>query len=101
MWTHSSGGSLDLRLRGSVLGTSAEILSVLREVDLLPLWNRYCDGASVRELVSPTELYAAAGVRLPWPVLPVMRARWNPRPWAVPLPRSQAAPMLPPRAMSK
>lgn len=68
VWTHSSGGSLDLRVRGSVHGTSAEILSVLREVDLLPLWNRYCDGASVRELVSPTELYAAAGVRLPWPV---------------------------------
>lgn len=68
VWTHSSGGTLDLRVQGRVHGSAAEILSILREVDLLPLWNRYCDGADLRRLVAPNDMWAAAGVRLPWPV---------------------------------
>ena len=41
---------------------------LLHEVDLLPRWNRYCDGAALLHAHSATDLVAATGVRLPWPV---------------------------------
>ena len=68
VFTRQSGGHLSLRIEGVVAHDGARILSVLREVDLLERWNRFCDGAETLSLLSPTELWAAAGVALPWPV---------------------------------
>ena len=69
-YTRSREGALSLRLEGAVDSGAPEILSVLREVDLLPLWNRFCDGATLLRLLSPTQLWVGAGVKLPWPVPP-------------------------------
>ena len=41
---------------------------MLHEVDLLPRWNRYCDGAALLHARSAMDLVAATGVRLPWPL---------------------------------
>jgi len=68
VYTHSEKGELSIHAHGVFDATAAEVLSVLREVELLPQWNRYCDTASVLRLMSHSELWAAAGVRLPWPV---------------------------------
>ena len=68
VYTRSRDGFLSLRIEGAVVGSIPEILSILREVDLLPLWNRFCDVAMLLHLVSPSELWVAAGVKLPWPV---------------------------------
>jgi hypothetical protein len=68
VWTRSGGGELSLRVEGRVVGTSAEIIGALREFDLLPTWNQYCDVAELQRMISPTEIWAAAGVRLPWPL---------------------------------
>lgn len=69
-YLRSDDGFLSLRIEGAVDSGAPQILSLLREVDLLPSWNRFCDEASLLRLLSPTELWAAAGVRLPWPVPP-------------------------------
>jgi hypothetical protein len=70
VWTQSSGGDLSLRVEGGVYASAAEILAMLREVDLLPTWNRFCDGAPPPTVITATDLWASAGVRLPWPVPP-------------------------------
>jgi hypothetical protein len=59
---------LSVHAHGELSVTAAEILAVLREVDMIPKWNKFCDHAYLLQVVSPTELWAVAGVRLPWPV---------------------------------
>lgn len=68
IWMRNSGGILRFRMEGSVNASAPEILSIIREVDLLPQWNSFCDRALVLRLSSATSLWAAAGVRLPWPI---------------------------------
>ena len=68
VYTRQAGGHLSFRVEASVSDDAASILSVLREVDLLPAWNRFCDRAELLHLPSQTALWAAAGVKLPWPV---------------------------------
>ena len=70
VYTRSGEGKLSIHAHGVMFATAAELLAVLREVDLLPQWNRYCDTASVLKSTSQKELWAVAGVRLPWPVPP-------------------------------
>ena len=66
--TRSRRGELSLRFSAHVHSTSAEILAILREFDLIPTWNHFCDGASLLHLHHRTEMWAAAGVQLPWPI---------------------------------
>ena len=67
-YTKSEPGWLSMRIDATVEGTALEVLSILREVDLMPLWNVFCDHGELLHLYSPREMWAAAGVRLPWPV---------------------------------
>jgi hypothetical protein len=69
VYTRQADRQLSLRAEGAVRGSAAEILCLLRELDLMPQWNKYTDGTpTLLRMVTPTELWAALGVRLPWPV---------------------------------
>ena len=52
---------LGIRASGTVGATAAEVISVLREVDLIPEWNRFCDFGicsgtiSITNWLSPTD----------------------------------------------
>ncbi|KAL1515371.1 hypothetical protein AB1Y20_002000 [Prymnesium parvum] len=70
VYTRLEAGMLRLRVEGELHSTATRILSVLREVDLLPRWNRFCDRAAVLRAISPYQLWVGAGVRLPWPIRP-------------------------------
>ncbi|EOD06172.1 hypothetical protein EMIHUDRAFT_219519 [Emiliania huxleyi CCMP1516] len=61
---------LGIRASGTVGATAAEVISVLREVDLIPEWNRFCDFGILLRVLRQNVLWASAGVRLPWPVPP-------------------------------
>ena len=61
---------LGIRASGTVGATAADVISVLREVDLIPEWNRFCDSGNLLRVLRQNVLLASAGVRLPWPVPP-------------------------------
>ena len=68
VYTRVAGKRLGVRVDAFAQAGAAELTSLLYEVSLLPRWNRYCDGAEVLHTRSTTDLTAATGVRLPWPV---------------------------------
>lgn len=70
VYTRVSGHELGVRVHGFALADAATLLSVLREVDLMPQWNRFCDRAELLHVASPTDITAVAGTKLPWPVPP-------------------------------
>ena len=47
---------------------AAECMALPRETDLIPEWNIFCEAAEIVRLDSPTELWAQAILKLPWPV---------------------------------
>ena len=52
----------------SVPTGAAELMCLLREVDLIPAWNAFCAWGGVLRAASATELWAGAVLALPWPV---------------------------------
>jgi len=70
VYTRISGHELGVRVHGFAFADAATLLSVLREVDLMPRWNRFCDRAELLHATSPTDITAVAGTKLPWPVPP-------------------------------
>ena len=52
----------------SVPTGAAELMCLLREVDLIPTWNAFCAWGGVLRAASATELWAGAVLALPWPV---------------------------------
>ena len=47
---------------------AAELMCLLREVDLIPTWNAFCAWGGVLRTASATELWVGAVLALPWPV---------------------------------
>lgn len=47
---------------------TAELMCLLREVDLIPTWNAFCAWGGVLRVASATELWVGAVLALPWPV---------------------------------
>ena len=68
MFTRLRPGQMGLRFEGECAGGAAQMLSIVRELDLLRTWNRYNDYAQLLRLASPYNLWAAAGTKLPWPI---------------------------------
>ena len=68
VYTKLEPGWLSMRVDATVFGTVTEIMSILREIDLMHMWNPFCDHGELLRLLSFSEIWAAAGVHLPWPV---------------------------------
>jgi hypothetical protein len=53
---------------GSLPTGTAELMCLLREVDLIPTWNAFCAWGGVLRVASAIELWVGAVLALPWPV---------------------------------
>jgi len=68
MYTRLRPGELSVKFEGECTGSAAQMLSILREVDLLHTWNRYSDFTRLLRNPHPYEMWVAAGSKLPWPI---------------------------------
>lgn len=65
--TRARRGELGFRIEGTLDASVVELVSLVRETDLMPTWNAYAREGRVVRLASPTELWAYADFRF-WPL---------------------------------
>lgn len=68
VYTQMRDGCLGLKFIAEVDSSAAECIALVREVDILPTWNKFVDSAEILRLVTPTNLYACAVASFPWPI---------------------------------
>ena len=67
IYVRTSSGELGFRMKGRLQTSSVVLVSIFREADLLPTWNKFIDQAKVVHVATPTQLWAFADMKF-WPL---------------------------------